>query len=158
MKNKAGRERRVQAREADSKTEETEKSSRRRMRAWPLRSRVTGRVTGPGTRVGAGAALAPGVCGGSLLCPGLTVPQPLQLCLELPLLAGQRRQMAQAGLLQPLQTLAEPGLSLFGRLLLRVPALVQLGPDGAAAHPRGQTVTQASPRHPDGRDLSPELV
>lgn len=61
-----------------------------------------------------------GVCGVPPPCPALTFPQPLPLCLELPLLPGQLRQATQAGRLQLLQTLFEPGLGLFGHLPLHV--------------------------------------
>lgn len=89
-------------------------------------------------------------CGGGRRVPGpqaLTSLQPLPLPAELPLLPAQQPQVVQAGALQPLQVLAQPGLSLLGVRPLQIQVPVQPTPGHAPLHPlRGlRTVHQGGP-------------
>lgn len=65
----------------------------------------------------------------------VTLLQPLQLFLQLPLLPGQQPQVGQAGPLQSLQMLAKPGLGLRGVLPLQVPQPVQRPPGHVPLRP-----------------------
>lgn len=87
---------------------------------------------------------------------GLTFPQPLQIFLELSLLAAQPLHVAHAEVFQSLQSLAEPGFCLPGILLLPVKVLIQRPPDRVPLHPLHDlgTAKQDSPRPHDSPDRS----